>query len=394
MRARRMLASFAALVSFAMLGCLGSGTAASLQLSPPSRLRPCCAFGDRLGIRLAGIPLPVRLDNAIDPNELGPHRYDGGIISLNGSIRQGFLTLPADGMAYTCRGGFIDTAHVRDYADWTFFFWTRVAKMIDHGGRIELPEEGGQRVVYVVAADPQLLASVGREEYAIRIAEWLAFELSIWHETATWFGWSASAAFPERASAFSPEDLYSNRVGVRIAGRALRAGGVRSVEDFEAAVDAELRRRLEELGVVSRETTRLAVASVDRTRLGDGGWWDSMQLLPASDLVRHRYVWLGPEIVPWRIPPGKRSPELAEALGRECSSTAASPAIERHDDRVGDVPIAALARLDVRPDDSVARGFPMPDPESRWIAQTDLRRVVETVRRQVQAWYGPDADRP
>ena len=94
--------------------------------------------------------------------------------------------------------------------------------MVEHGGRIELPDEGGLRVVYVVAADPAVLEGVGRTEYAIRLAEWLAFELSIWHEIATWFGWSALSGFPELASAFSPEDLYSNLLGTRLAGQALR----------------------------------------------------------------------------------------------------------------------------------------------------------------------------
>ena len=39
------------------------------------------------------------------------------------------------------------------------------------------------------------------------IARRLAFQLSIWHEIATWYGWSAVPGYPEKLSAFSPEDL-------------------------------------------------------------------------------------------------------------------------------------------------------------------------------------------
>ena len=78
--------------------------------------------------------------------------------------------------------------------------------------------------------DPEIVAAHGRRAVAVPLAQWIAFQLSTWHEIATWFGWSALSIFPEEASAFSPEDLYSNLLGIRIAGAqpgrndALRAG--------------------------------------------------------------------------------------------------------------------------------------------------------------------------
>ena len=48
------------------------------------------------------------------------------------------------------------------------------------------------------------------------MAQWIGFQLSIWHEIATWFGWSWTKTFPETASSFSPEDLYSNVLGVKL----------------------------------------------------------------------------------------------------------------------------------------------------------------------------------
>jgi hypothetical protein len=40
----------------------------------------------------------------------------------------------------------------------------------------------------------------------------------VWREIATWYGWSALTLFPEEASAFSPEDLYSNLPDIKLAG--------------------------------------------------------------------------------------------------------------------------------------------------------------------------------
>jgi hypothetical protein len=57
------------------------------------------------------------------------------------------------------------------------------------------------------------------------LAEWTAWQMSIWHETVTWFGWDAVPGFSEEASAFSPEDLYSNPLAARARLSARRAVG-------------------------------------------------------------------------------------------------------------------------------------------------------------------------
>jgi hypothetical protein len=48
----------------------------------------------------------------------------------------------------------------------------------------------------------------------------------------------------------------------------------------------------------------------------------------------------------------------------------------------------------LRPEDDVADGLLLPDPSSRWLAQSDLRGVIEDVRIDLIGEYGPDADRP
>jgi hypothetical protein len=83
-----------------------------------THLRPCCAFGYDLQARIAFLPvLGYRLGNLKAIDEIGRHHYDSGVVTL------GSEDSPVDeehnGLVFTCRGGFIDTAHVRDYAEWT-----------------------------------------------------------------------------------------------------------------------------------------------------------------------------------------------------------------------------------------------------------------------------------
>jgi Protein of unknown function (DUF4056) len=48
-----------------------------------------------------------------------------------------------------------------------------------------------------------------------------------WHEIAIWYGWANVPMFSERPSAFSPEDMYSNLLGIRIVGLLSLGGLVR-----------------------------------------------------------------------------------------------------------------------------------------------------------------------
>ena len=67
-----------------------------------------------------------------------------------------------------------------------------------------------------------------------------------------------SSLFPvflEQISAFSPEDLYSNLLGARIAINVILQGRVESIAAYNAAVDRELQRVLLQLGVATRTET-------------------------------------------------------------------------------------------------------------------------------------------
>lgn len=88
------------------------------DIPAPSKLRPCCAFGSGIKVRLGPIPVPgVTLDNIISPSDVGVHRYDNGLATFQQQEDGLRLVQETNGLVYTCRGGFIDTAHVRDYSN-------------------------------------------------------------------------------------------------------------------------------------------------------------------------------------------------------------------------------------------------------------------------------------
>jgi len=178
------------------------------------RLRPCCAFGSNLRVRVGVLNIPgLSIRNIRSPDQLGHHNYDAG--QRGKDVNEGS---EHNGLVYSRRGGFIDIAHVRDYADWTLYLATRIGRQLETGGAIDLPDnEGGHRRFVLQPIDPEFVKIVGRRNLTASLAVAAGFQLSIWHEIATWYGWSWVSTFPETASAFSPEDLYSNILGTKIA---------------------------------------------------------------------------------------------------------------------------------------------------------------------------------
>lgn len=116
------------------------------ELSPPESLRPCCAFGFDLRVRAIGVPIPVyQIGNMLTLDTLGEHHYNdsalGAVKNLVG------LSDEHNGLIYTRRGGFIDIAHVRDTADYTFYLFSRIYPTLGQSGRIFYSEELGVRRV-------------------------------------------------------------------------------------------------------------------------------------------------------------------------------------------------------------------------------------------------------
>lgn len=110
----------------------------------PKGLRPCCAFGYDLHAELLGLPVPFyQLNNIVTVDSLGHHQYNdhlySGVANLIG------LSGENNGIVYTLRGGFIDTAHVRDTADMTVYIFSQLLPKLGQAFTLNLGEELAER---------------------------------------------------------------------------------------------------------------------------------------------------------------------------------------------------------------------------------------------------------
>ncbi|MDJ0788234.1 MAG: DUF4056 domain-containing protein, partial [Myxococcota bacterium] len=352
------------------------------DFSRPQNLRPCCAFGHSLGVELAELPVPgIEVQNVIAADDPGSHTYDGGLVSLRNSAQRAFLNAEKNGLVFTCRGGFIDLAHVRDYADWTAFLALRLDALLHRGTLIDLGDEAGTRLVYVEAIDPETIATLGRRRIAIEPAGWLAYQASIWHEVATWYGYAAIDLFPERASAFSPEDLYSNLLGVKVTSAVVYERNGKSERLFNQNVDIWIAELVGALRPVSKSLGREAAYRLD------GLWWDSSARLPDMDVVLRRNLDMGESLAPWLVPADRTTPALDSA----CEGS--EPARLSNPSRLGRVSFPEIARIEIEVPDAWADQEPFRGLGPR-ITQADFPALVSFVRGGVLERYGPRGDRP
>lgn len=346
------------------------------------RLRPCCGFGSGLQVKVGPMAVPgIAIGNIRSPDQIGRHVYDAGQNAqdvLIGSER--------NGLVYTCRGGFLDTAHVRDYADWTLYLATAFGRRLETGGRIELPDsEGGFRTIVLQPIDGHHVAALGRRELSAALAVSTAFRLSIWHEIATWYGWSSFDLFPERVSAFSPEDLYSNLLGAKLASAIINSGNDLSETLFNEAMDAWLDQSMRFLGAVPADVGREVMEAVD------GLWWDSSTRLPDPALVLRRNVDVGLRQLPWTVPPDRLAPDLAEVLDDACGTEREAHPL-RNPTRLFDLRFAEIARLEIELEPELA-GHPSFAKYEGTVTDADFPELLETIRAEAREEFGPLADR-
>ncbi|MBN2807790.1 MAG: DUF4056 domain-containing protein, partial [Prolixibacteraceae bacterium] len=203
----------------------GKGLDASQQEEiPPRIIRTCCAFGKDVG--LVGLPF-VKMSDVIDVADIGEHHYLSGGNEGNGIV-------------YTRRGGFIDLGHLRDLADWTAFLHGLIMENCGKAHDVVLGKEGGVKKLRIeVPADFS-------DHNAALLAGRIAYDLSVWHEIATWYGASSVPFVPERYSSFSVEDDYSNQLGILCGVKAIL-----SDEPYNEAKTSIIRHTIDSLGVVT-----------------------------------------------------------------------------------------------------------------------------------------------
>jgi hypothetical protein len=357
----------------------------------PQRLRPCCVFGNDIGAQVGRMKVPgYEIQNVLDISELGTHQYNKGALSLQPRGGERLLSDEASGILYTCRGGFIDIAHVRDNADRTFYLVSQIARLAANGGTIPLTGEGAERRIVLKPLDTHLVKVYGLREVSISLAEWLSFQASIWHEITTWYGWS-STAFSERPSAFSLEDLYSNLVGIKITGAIVRRHAAPSELAYNQAVTRVLNDALVKLGPLPKEASRRAFEYVD------GIWWDSTKRVPDNQLVRHRNFNIGPTLYPWKLVDAQPSATLLgsrKEFDQACGSDW-TPLGLNVPDHLGDVPFRQMATIEIRPYELLVKnGFPFPKPGSTMVTQDDFPAVIATIARAAAAELGAGAGLP
>lgn len=267
----------------------------------PKGLRPCCAFGYNLHAELLGMPVPFyQLDNVAYVSHLGQHQYNdkmlAGLENLTG------LSGENNGILYTARGGFIDTAHVRDTADMTVYIFSQLLPRLGQAFTLDLESELAQRrlvfTAFIPPTDP-----AERYTLAAWLAAHLAYQVAEWHEIAQWYGFESVPGFSEGVSAFSPEDLYSNLLGARLAVSLILDGQTVSQGVYNAAMGTALSQALMHLGAQPPAMTRFHFDMLD------GRWWNSQRRVPEKYLVLHRNFQMGDNRLPTRIPGEQSVPQ-------------------------------------------------------------------------------------
>ncbi|MBD2809424.1 DUF4056 domain-containing protein [Xenorhabdus sp. Vera] len=249
-------------------------------ITPPEGLRACCAFGYNLKAKLWNIPIPFYdIDNIIEAGKLGKHHYNDSVFGASAALLG--VSNEKIGLLYTHQGGFIDISHVRDTADYTLYLFSQIYARLGEKWELSLNNELAARKIHFFAFT---LPEDPAEHYTLSayLATKLAFQLAVWHEIAQWYGYQSVPGFPEGISAFSPEDLYSNLLGARLALTLILEGHASSVSQFSAAMAKILPIALRELGDYSKSGTKEMFDSVD------GLWWNSYQRIPEKFLVLQR----------------------------------------------------------------------------------------------------------
>ncbi len=216
---------------------------------------------------------------ATDPTKLAGHHYGetGTYVPLQ-SEPWGFV--------YTTNAGLVDLGHVRDNADETRYIFASLLN------KTLFPP-----VFEGVAAIPAFAADAGPAQkkmdpssdpaLAIDIAGAIDYTVGLAHELETWEAFGPSGQFQDAWSAFSPEDLPSNTIGIELAKRVLAAGAYADDDDYNNCVDTILPQIMQELNAQPEKRTSTVLEEIAH------GWF--FKLLHPTEQLRRRNF----DAVPW-----------------------------------------------------------------------------------------------
>ena len=336
------------------------------------------------------MPVPgVSIGNIIDLEELGPHIYDSGVLMREapGEEPRPQINPENNGLIYTCRGGFIDTAHVRDQSDWTIYLATEFARHIVSGQVIDLPDEGGTRRIVLTPPEGIRLAEIDITAVSAALAQWTAFQLSVWHEIATWYGWTQVAGFPQTSSAFSPDDLYSNVVGMRVGNAIAHRYRLGSSLTYNDNAQAWIEQLIRHLGPVDKEL-RHRGDGVARPGVVELEGADSRSRPRAPPQPRDREP--DRTVAAARLGPLTRPPDQTR---RSLRHPAREPVALQYPQFVLGRPISEWVRLKIVVDENLATQPPF-DWMGREADHVDFPVILSAIRRQIRETFGEWGDRP
>jgi len=215
--------------------------------------------------RMGSYPASSLPTKFLDINSLGSHSYGNGMFENNGLV-------------YTSRGGHIDIAHLRIAADNTRSLYNKVrTHLLNNDSEFTYKLNVEPSNYHVEMKYPEWWANLP-EKYKVKIADKVSLELSqhftytmtTWHEVLTWFGFKCLFFLPEKASAFSWEDIYSNLLGTRLGAMAMKD----KEHSFDEAMTILLKRELEELGIQPSGMARRAAREMKKKYFDGQSYFD------------------------------------------------------------------------------------------------------------------------
>lgn len=219
-------------------------------------------------------------------SNLGRHSYRYNVVEKNGIV-------------YTCSGGHLDIAHLRNSADWTAHLSALAYYQMKEGVgefSFELDEDTGCHVHVDYPPDWDCRDDADKAlllyDVATGLGRYFAYHASIWHEIVTWFGYKSTGFYSEFASAFSWEDMYSNLLGCHIGYAAMYD----TQHTFDEAVTLGLQAELKKLGPQPKNIARHA------SDLVRGQWFSGEQ--PAVIMMGRNFD-IGLDdgrVTPWLVP--------------------------------------------------------------------------------------------
>ena len=352
------------------------------ELQPPHHPRTCCAFGMDLTVELGEVEIPFfEVSNVVGPSDLTGHDYDLATAAPETEV---------NGLVYTCRGGWIDTSHVRENADNVLYLALSIAPHLATGTTFEIPGHGAPQTVVVRPIPQRLIDREGALNIASELAGWIAYRVGIWHEVMSWYGYQMVAGFSEEPSTFSPEDLYSNLLGIRLAMAAIDEHDFGSAEEYDQAIAAYIFEGLTRLEAQPTTTARAVMTGLD------GSWWDSSQRLPNNLLVRRRrFPSSGNVLAPWRAEDAQgNAPAIATLttiLAAPCGETRARSLVIPGE--LGAISASELVSLSWVPEGWADATFPFREG-SRRVDESELDGLVAQLHTAIEAVLGSGFDQP